>query len=119
LKNFKKNNRKKRNGPKKSSGEKGQIKEGKSVTYAIRNKKTKKESYIGVTNNPTRRKKEHQKNNKIKKSEELVVTSKPMTRKRAENFETYRMIQARKKYGRKPKNNKTWDGKYHRKKKCK
>ena len=90
----------------------GKIKKNKKVTYELRGKNNKT-SYIGETNNPRRRFFEHKKAGKIFSF--LKVTSRPLSKRSANKKETADISTFRKKYNKKPKQNKTWNGKWNKK----
>ena len=79
----------------------------KAVTYKLVDKEGRAK-YIGITNNPLRRKSEHLKSGKRGR---LVVTSKPLPRSIAERNETRNLNSYRKATGRRPRYNKTNNGK--------
>jgi hypothetical protein len=66
--------------------------------------------YIGVTNNPKRRSVEHCKS---RKPGRLIVTSRPLSRRVAERQETRNLSSYRRATGRRPRLNKTWNGKFN------
>ena len=57
---------------------KGQVKSGKAVQYAIKDRRGKS-TYYGTTNNPRRRAAEHRKSGKLGKGDRLVVETKAST----------------------------------------
>ena len=61
---------------------KGQIKDGKAVQYAVKDK-TGETKYIGSTNNPTRRAGQHQQSGKMQPGDSLEVQSKPISQQQA------------------------------------
>ena len=80
----------------------------KKVTYKLVDKgKTK---YIGTTNNPKRRNAEHSKSGK--KYDYLQVTSSRVSKSEAEKRETRNIRSYKKATGKRPKYNKTSDGKF-------
>jgi predicted GIY-YIG superfamily endonuclease len=66
---------------------------------------------IGVTNNPKRRNFEHRKSGK--KYDYMKITSKITSRRTALKNETRNLNDYRKATGRRPKYNKTWNGKFN------
>ena len=92
--------------------QKGQVKDGKSVQYTIKDRggRTK---YIGTTNNPTRRASEHRETGKLGRGDKLVVETKPIPREVAERVEAAKLNSHRRTHGRNPRHNITSDGKYH------
>jgi predicted GIY-YIG superfamily endonuclease len=80
----------------------------KKVTYKL--VKDGKAKYIGTTNNPSRRNKEHSKSGK--RYDYLEVTSPRVNKKEAERRETRNLSSYKKATGKKPKYNKTSDGKF-------
>lgn len=68
-------------------------------------------TYIGVTNNPLARAKEH---NSSGKPGRFVVTSKITSRKTALRNETRNLRSYKKAIGKRPKYNKTWNGKFNK-----
>ena len=91
---------------------KGQVKNGKAVQYAIRDRRGKAK-YYGTTNNPGRRAVEHRKSGKLGKGDRLVVESRAIPRKSAEKVEAAKLASHRRQHRRNPKHNTTNDGKYH------
>ena len=91
---------------------KGQVRDGKTVQYSIKDAKGRTK-YIGTTNNPTRRAGEHRESGKLKNSDKLVVETKPIHRGKAERVEAAKLRSHRQAHGRNPKHNVTSDGKFH------
>lgn len=81
----------------------------KKVTYKL--VKSGKAVYIGTTNNPSRRNFEHSKSGK--KYDYLQVTSPKISKRTAERRETRNLRSYKKATGKKPKYNKTYNGKYN------
>ena len=95
-----------------TSKPKGQVRDGKSVQYSIKNSKGKT-TYIGTTNNPTRRASEHRESGKLGRNDKLIVETRPTTKKSAEKVESAKLHAHRANHGRNPKHNTTRDGKFH------
>ena len=91
---------------------KGQVKNGKTVQYAIRDGKGKAK-YYGTTNNPRRRAAEHRKSGKLSKGDRLVVETRAIPRRSAEKVEATKLASHRRQHRRNPKHDTTKDGKYH------
>ena len=91
---------------------KGQIREGKTVQYSIKDQKGNTK-YIGTTNNPTRRAEEHRESGKLGRKDKLVVETKPIPRTASERVEAAKLGSHRQTHGRNPKHNATEDGKFH------
>ena len=91
---------------------KGQVKSGKTVQYAIKDRRGNS-TYSGTTNNPRRRASEHRKSGKFGKGDQLVVETRAITRKSAERVEAAKLASHRRQHRRNPKHNTTRDGKYH------
>lgn len=91
---------------------KGQVKSGKAVQYAIKDRRGKS-TYYGTTNNPRRRAAEHRKSGKLGKGDKLVVETRAIPRKSAERVEAAKLSAHRRQHRRNPKHNTTRDGKYH------
>ena len=91
---------------------KGQVKNGKAVQYAIKNRRGNS-TYYGTTNNPRRRASEHSKTGKLGKGDRLVVETKAIPRKSAERVEAAKLASHRRQHRHNPKHNTTNDGKYH------
>ena len=93
--------------------QKGQIKDGKSVQYAIKDQlgNTK---YVGSTNNPTRRASQHQQSGKMQQGDKLEIQSKAITKQQAERLEAGRLSGHRREHGKNPEGNRTNDGQYHK-----
>ena len=87
----------------------GKIRNNKKVTYELRDKYNRT-SYIGETNNPSRRFKEHKKAGKTFAF--LKVTSRALPKRTASKKETADMYAFKRKYSKKPRLNKTWNGKW-------
>ena len=81
-----------------------------SFTYKL--VKRGKAKYIGTTNNPYRRNKEHSKSGKD--YDHMVVTSPRVSKAEAERREARNLKSYRKAKGRNPKYNKTSSGKFER-----
>ena len=82
----------------------------KKVTYKlVRNKRA---VYIGTTNNPYRRNKEHSESGK--KYDYMKITSPKVSKTEAERRETRNLRSYRKATGRKPPYNKTSNGKFNK-----
>ena len=96
----------------KSAQPKGQIKSGKTVQYSIKNRKGST-TYVGSTNNPTRRAAEHREAGKLSRGDKLVVETRAIPRKSAERVEAAKLASYRRRYGTNPKHNTTKDGKFH------
>ena len=94
-----------------SSRPKGQVRNGKVVQYAVQTQ-SGKTTYIGSTNNPTRRAAQHQQNGKMGTGDRLVVQSRPISRAKAERLESGRLHGHRQENGRNPRHNATRDGRY-------
>ena len=77
-----------------------------TVTYEL--KDGKKTVYIGTTNDPERREKEHKDSGK--KFTKMDITSRKMTEEGAKKKETEKLERYRKNQGRNPKYNKDSDG---------
>ena len=90
---------------------KGQVRNGKTVQYSIKDPKGTTK-YIGTTNNPSRRAAEHKESGKIGGGDKLVVETKPIPRTAAEKVEAAKLRSHRQTQGRNPKYNKTNDGKF-------
>ena len=99
-------------GGNRSSRRKGQVRNGKSVQYAIKGAggQTK---YIGTTNNPTRRAAQHKQSGKMGSGDRVVVETRPTSRSKAEGVERAKLKSFRQNNGRNPQHNRTNDGKYH------
>jgi len=80
----------------------------KKVTYKL--VKVGKANYIGTTNNPSRRNKEHSSSGK--KYDYLEVTSSRVSKSEAGRRETRNLKSYKKATGKNPKYNKTADGKF-------
>ena len=91
---------------------KGQLKGGSVVQYAVKSKNGKT-TYIGSTNNPTRRASEHRKSGKMRRGDKMEVQSRALPRDKAERLERGRLKGHRRAHGRNPQHNKTSDGQYH------
>lgn len=91
---------------------KGQVKDGKTVQYSIRDAKGNTK-YIGTTNNPARRAGEHRESGKLKGKDKLVVETKAVSRPSAEKVEAAKLRSHRSTHGRNPRHNVTSDGKFH------
>jgi len=89
----------------------GFLGKAKAVTYKLVNREGKA-SYIGVTNNPAKRRSDHYKSGK--RFSRLVVTSKPLKRATALRHETRNLSSYRSATGRRPRYNKTNNGKFNR-----
>ena len=99
----------------KSSGvskSKGQVNSGKVVQYSVKNSKGAV-TYVGTTNNPTRRASEHRDSGKMGPKDKLVVETRPVSRSSAERVEAAKLGAHRRRQGTNPKHNVTNDGKYH------
>lgn len=81
----------------------------KAVTYKIVDGNGRAK-YIGTTNYPAKRKIQHKEAGKIGR---FVVTSKPLPRRIAERNEARNICSYKKATGKKPKYNKTWNGKFN------
>ena len=90
----------------------GQIKSGKVVQYAIKDKNGRTK-YIGSTNNPTRRAAEHRESGKMRSGDNLEVQSRPISRRKAEQLERGRLKGHRRTHGDHPQYNATNNGRYH------
>jgi len=95
-----------------SAKPKGQVKDGKTVQYSIKDQRGNTK-YIGTTNNPARRATEHRESGKLGKQDKLVVETKPIPRTSAERVEAAKLRSHRQNNGRNPKHNVTSDGKFH------
>ncbi len=85
---------------------------GKKKAYTYKTvDKSGRTNYIGVTNNPSRRNSEH--SGSGKKYSHLVVTSGPLTRGEAERRETRNLTSYKKATGKRPRYNKTSNGKFN------
>ena len=91
---------------------KGQVRDGKSVQYSIKDAKGNTK-YIGTTNNPTRRAAEHRETGKLRGKDKLVVETRPVSRTSAEKVESAKLRSHRSTHGRNPRHNVTNDGKFH------
>ena len=91
---------------------KGQVGSGKVVQYSIKNSKGAT-TYVGSTNNPTRRAGEHRDSGKIGPGDKLVVETKAISRRSAEKVESAKLGSHRRSQGSNPKHNVTNDGKFH------
>lgn len=83
----------------------------KKVTYKL--VKDGKATYIGSTNNPSRRNAEHSSDSR-KDYDYMQVTSSKVSKTEAERREARNLNSYRKATGRNPKSNKTYNGKYNR-----
>ena len=83
----------------------------KVVAYSLYDSKGKR-TYIGSTNNPTRRETEHIKSGKLKKGGSLVVESPRMSRSDAQRLEAQKLSGYKRRTGQLPKGNKTPDGQF-------
>ena len=99
-------------GSRPQSRPKGQVKSGKVVQYAVKDKNGRTK-YIGTTNNPTRRASEHRKDGKMRSSDKIEVQSRPISRHKAEQLERRRLKGHRRTHGANPQHNTTNDGQYH------
>ena len=90
---------------------KGQIKGGRVVQYAIKGKNGQT-TYIGSTNNPTRRASQHRKSGKMRPGDKLEVQSRAISRSKAERLESGRLKGHRSAHGRNPRHNVTRDGQF-------
>ena len=99
----------KTNSSNKSSTKSGSSK--KVVAYSLYDSKGKR-TYIGSTNNPSRRAAEHAKSGKLKKGGELVVESSRMSRSAAQRLETKKLAGYKNRTGKLPRGNKTPDGQF-------
>lgn len=99
-------------GGNRSSRQKGQVKNGKSVQYSIEGADGKTK-YIGTTNNPSRRAGQHKKSGKLGSGDRLVVETRPTSRSKVERVEKAKLKSFRQNNGRNPQHNVTNDGKYH------
>ena len=99
---------------KSSSGSKpkGQVGSGKVVQYSIKNPKGAT-TYVGTTNNPTRRAGEHRDSGKLGAGDKLVVETRAVSRSAAEKVESAKLGSHRRSQGSNPKHNVTNDGKFH------
>ena len=86
----------------------GRIRGGKVVTYDLIN--NGKVEYKGVTNNPRARYLQHKKSGK--KFQWLRVTSRALNRWVAGRKETTDLIKYKRKHRRRPRYNRTWNGKF-------
>lgn len=91
---------------------KGQVGSGKVVQYSIKNPKGAT-TYVGSTNNPTRRAGEHRDSGKLGTGDKLVVETKAISRRSAEKVEATKLGSHRRSQGSNPKHNVTNDGKFH------
>ena len=91
---------------------KGQVNSGKTVQYSIRDSGGNT-TYIGSTNNPTRRAAQHQQSGKMQTGDKLRVETKAIPRKVAEKVEAVKLASHRENHGQNPRNNKTNDGRFH------
>jgi len=82
----------------------------KAVTYKIVDRQGRAK-YIGTTNYPAKRSFQHRQDGKVGR---LVVTSRPLSRRTALQRETRNINSYRSATGRKPKYNKTWNGKFNK-----
>lgn len=81
----------------------------KAVTYKITDGRGRAK-YIGVTNYPAKRRIQHLQSGKRGR---FVVTSGVLSRNRAERNETRNLRSYQKATGRRPRYNKTWNGKFN------
>ncbi len=98
-----------------SSGNKSSAKSGSSkkvVAYSLYDSNGKR-TYIGSTNDPSRRAAEHSKSGKLKKGGSLVVESPRLSRSDAQRLEAKKLAGYKSRTGRLPKGNKTTDGQFH------
>ena len=91
---------------------KGQIREGKTVQYSIKDQKGNTK-YVGTTNNPTRRAEEHRASGKFGRHDRLEVQTKPISRTSAERVEAAKIRSHRQRHGHNPEHNATNDGRFH------
>ena len=99
---------------KSSSGNKGAGGNGsgkKVVAYSLYDAKGKR-TYIGTTNNPSRRRAEHAKSGKLDKGGSLVVESPRLSRSAAQRLESKKLTGYRRRTGSLPRGNKTPDGQF-------
>ena len=85
------------------------LKYNKVVTYNLM--QNSRVVYTGTTNNPGERYWEHREDGK--RFDRLQITSHPLNRQKAESKETGDLIRHKRKYGRKPSYNRTWNGKFN------
>ncbi len=81
----------------------------KAVTYKITDRQGRAK-YIGVTNHPAKRSVQYYQSGKVGR---FVVTSRPLPRRTALRQETRNLSSYRSATGRKPRYNKTWNGKFN------
>ena len=91
---------------------KGQINSGKTVQYSLQDSRGNT-TYIGSTNNPTRRTAQHQQSGKMQPGDKLRVETKAIPRKVAEKVEAAKLASHRQNHGQNPRKNNTNDGRFH------
>ena len=91
---------------------KGQVGSGRVVQYSIKNSEGAT-TYVGSTNNPTRRAGEHRDSGKLGPKDKLVVETRAISRRSAEKVEAAKLGSHRRSQGSNPKHNVTNDGKFH------
>ena len=99
--------------PNGASKPKGQVRDGKKVTYSIQDQggNTK---YIGTTNNPSRRASEHRESGRLQQGDHLQVQTSPISQSAAERVERAKLADHRRTHGgQNPRHNTTNDGKFH------
>ena len=92
---------------------KGQVRDGKKVTYSIKDSggNTK---YIGTTNNPSRRASEHRESGRLQQGDKLEVQTRPISKGSAERVERSKLADHRRNHGgENPRHNTTNDGRFH------
>ena len=93
---------------------KGQVRGGKSVQYSITSSRGRKK-YYGVTNNPSRRAREHRESGKFAPGDRFRVETRAVSRKKAERVESAKLASYRGSHrGRNPRHNATRSGQFER-----
>ena len=93
---------------------KGQVRGGKSVQYSISSPRGRKK-YYGVTNNPSRRARDHRKSGKLASGDRFRVETRAVSRKKAEQVESAKLASHRRSHGgRNPEHNTTRSGQFER-----
>ena len=93
---------------------KGQVRGGKSVQYSIRSSGGRPK-YYGVTNNPSRRAKQHRESGKLARGDRFRVETRPVSRTKAERVESAKLASHRRSHrGRNPQHNTTRSGQFER-----
>ena len=91
---------------------KRQVRSGKSVQYSIKSSRGRTK-YIGVTNNPSRRAREHRESGKFAAGDRFRVETRPVSREKAERVESAKLASYRGSHrGRNPRHNTTRSGQF-------